>query len=115
MAKGYRHIRVQMAIPGLATYGSGMTPVPSEPATTGPEAIGPTNPKAIWEPGPYLRAIPKLFEHLRVVLGDEVELLHDVHERITPSRRSTCARSWRSTICSSWRTLCHLRRKTTSG
>ena len=26
MARGYRHIRVQMAIPGLATYGSGGTP-----------------------------------------------------------------------------------------
>ena len=86
MAKGYRHIRVQMAIPGLATYGSGTTPAPAEPAGAGPEVIGPTNPKSIWEPGPYLRAIPKLFEHLRTALGDEVELLHDVHERIAPSQ-----------------------------
>ncbi len=48
--------------------------------------IGPTNPRNIWEPGPYLRTLPKLFEHLRVALGEEVELLHDVHERITPSQ-----------------------------
>ena len=27
--------------------------------------------------------VPKLFEHLRTKLGDEVELLHDVHERVT--------------------------------
>ena len=27
--------------------------------------------------------LPKLFEHLRTTLGDEVELLHDVHERVT--------------------------------
>jgi len=27
--------------------------------------------------------VPKLFEHLRVKLGDDVELLHDVHERVT--------------------------------
>jgi len=27
--------------------------------------------------------VPKLFEYLRVKLGDEVELLHDVHERVT--------------------------------
>ena len=29
--------------------------------------------------------MPALFEHLRVSLGDEVELLHDVHERIPAS------------------------------
>src|SRR5947209_1747453 len=82
MAKGYRHIRVQVAIPGLATYGT--APERSEPA--GAEVLGPTNPKYVWEPGPYLRTLPKLFEHLRLSLGDEVELLHDVHERITPSQ-----------------------------
>ena len=47
------------------------------------EAIGPTNPRAIWEPAPYVRMLPKFFEHLRTKLGDEVELLHDVHERMT--------------------------------
>jgi mannonate dehydratase len=81
MAKGYRHIRVQVAIPGLATYGAGSR---AEPPRS--EAIGPTGPKSVWEPRPYLRTIPKLFEHLRVALGEEVELLHDVHERITPSQ-----------------------------
>jgi mannonate dehydratase len=81
MAKGYRHIRVQIAISGLATYGAAVS---REPTTT--EVIGPTNPKSIWEPGPYLRTVPKLFEHLRVALGEEVELLHDVHERISPSQ-----------------------------
>ena len=30
--------------------------------------------------------MPRLFEHLRAKLGDEVELLHDVHERISPSQ-----------------------------
>ena len=28
--------------------------------------------------------LPKLFEHLRTQLGDDVELLHDVHERVPP-------------------------------
>ena len=31
-----------------------------------------------------LRSIPALFEFLRSELGDEVELLHDVHERLAP-------------------------------
>ena len=81
MAKGYRHLRVQVAIPGFATYGAAAS---RESANA--EVIGPTNPKNIWEPGPYLRMVPKLFEHLRVTLGEEVELLHDVHERISPSQ-----------------------------
>jgi mannonate dehydratase len=81
MSKGYRHVRVQVGIPGLATYGTGPR---NEP--TNREVIGPTNPKYVWEPGPYLRTVPKLFEHLRSTLGDDVELLHDVHERITPNQ-----------------------------
>jgi mannonate dehydratase len=84
IAKGFRHIRVQVAIPGLATYGARPDTARTEPAM--PEVIGPTNPRSVWEPGPYLRTLPKLFEHLRSTLGDEVELLHDVHERISPSQ-----------------------------
>ena len=41
--------------------------------------------RAIWESAPYVRMLPKLFEHLRSKLGDEVELLHDVHERVPPN------------------------------
>ena len=81
MAKGYRHIRVQVGIPGLATYGAA-----GSRESANADVIGPTHPKNVWEPGPYLRTLPKLFEHLRVTLGDEVELLHDVHERISPSQ-----------------------------
>lgn len=32
----------------------------------------------------YIRAIPQLFEAVRIACGDRVELLHDVHERIQP-------------------------------
>jgi mannonate dehydratase len=38
----------------------------------------------IWEPRPYLQTIPRLFAHLRAELGDDIELFHDVHERLTP-------------------------------
>jgi mannonate dehydratase len=75
--RGFRHVRVQIAVPGLATYGTnsaapaqGDTPANRRPST--------------WEPGPYVRLVPRLFEHLRRQLGDEVELLHDVHERVPP-------------------------------
>lgn len=39
---------------------------------------------AYFDPAAYARSVPKLFEHLRNTLGDEVELLHDVHERLRP-------------------------------
>ncbi len=79
--QGFRHVRVQVATPGLAGYGAGGGTAPA--AGTANEAVGPTNPRAIWEPAPYVRMLPKFFEYLRSKLGEEVELLHDVHERIT--------------------------------
>ena len=33
---------------------------------------------------PYLKTTPKMFEHIRETCGDEVELLHDIHERVAP-------------------------------
>src|SRR5438876_2029710 len=81
MEQGFRHVRVQVATPGYAGYGAGGG-APASPGAQN-EAVGPTNPRAIWEPAPYVRMVPKLFDHLRTKLGDEVELLHDVHERVT--------------------------------
>ena len=76
---GFRHVRVQGGVPGMSTYGAR-----SDVAAGGSseEPIGPTNPRAIWESAGYVRMLPKLFEHLRTRLGDEVQLLHDVHERV---------------------------------
>jgi mannonate dehydratase len=74
MEKGYRHVRAQLAIPGLATYGSKVDPKAKlSNATT-----------LTWEPRAYVRTVPKLFEHLRNKLGNEVEFLHDMHERVPP-------------------------------
>src|SRR3954451_18186425 len=82
MEQGFRHVRVQVSTPGYASYGARST-APAPAASGRDEADGPTNPRAIWDPAPYVRMLPKFFEHLRGKLGDEVELLHDVHERIT--------------------------------
>jgi mannonate dehydratase len=80
MERGFRHVRVQVSTPGYASYGARSTAPAAGPTD---EVVGPTNPRAIWEPAPYVRMLPKFFEHLRSKLGDEVELLHDVHERVT--------------------------------
>ena len=83
MSLGFRHVRVQGGLAGLATYGaarSGAAAAAAAPASS--ETIGPTAPRDIWESAGYVRMLPKLFEHLRTKLGDEVQLLHDVHERV---------------------------------
>jgi mannonate dehydratase len=76
MERGYRYVRVHVAVPGYFTYGArgddGDTKTPVNQRTR------------LWEPAPYVRIVPRLFEHLRKQLGDEVELLHDVHERVPP-------------------------------
>lgn len=76
MEQGYRHVRVHVAVPGLSTYGAR--------STSGGASV-PANQRAeVWEPKPYVRIVPRLFEHLRSKIGDQVELLHDVHERVPP-------------------------------
>jgi len=77
MEQGYRHVRAQIAIPGQAAYGS--KGAPKAKSTPSGNAD-----KQTWEPRAYVRTVPKLFEHLRKKLGDEVELLHDMHERVPP-------------------------------
>jgi mannonate dehydratase len=77
MEAGWRHVRAQIAVEGLATYGAA--------AKRGADdAIADNARFETWEPRKYTRIVPRLFEHLRVELGDDVELLHDTHERIPP-------------------------------
>jgi mannonate dehydratase len=68
MAQGFRHVRVQVGVPGMAGYGA---------------AAANTN---TFEPAYYIRRALKLFEACRKQLGDEIELLHDVHERVSPNQ-----------------------------
>ncbi len=74
MAQGFRHVRVQVGVPGQAGYGAGGGAAQVEKLHDAP----------MFEPEDYLRRALKLLETARRELGDEVELLHDVHERISP-------------------------------
>jgi mannonate dehydratase len=87
--RGYRAIRVQVATPGYeaGSYGAGRASGPPDP----PELHASRRVRT-WEPTPYLRTIPKLFERVRQEVGDSVELLHDVHDRLTPIQVSHMAR-----------------------
>ena len=76
---GYRAIRVQCGVPGLdRTYGVGRGKMYYEPAEKG------CPPETRWSTQRYLTFVPTLFERLRREFGPEVQLLHDVHHRLTP-------------------------------
>jgi len=77
MEQGFRHVRVQVGVPGMEGYGS---------ARGGANAVKGLREGPVFESAPYVRRALKLFEECRKSLGEEVELLHDVHERVTPNQ-----------------------------
>ncbi len=83
MEQGFRYVRCQVSVPGYSTYGSSSKEPPGtegQQKTGYPQHLAPD--QRPWEPTAYCRIVPKLFDHLRSELGDEVELLHDIHERV---------------------------------
>lgn len=70
MEHGYRHIRIQMGGYGGQTIDQAK-----------PENAPQGN---YYDPRAYSRNMLKMIEHVRVQLGDEIELLHDIHERLHP-------------------------------
>ncbi|MFD1673875.1 enolase C-terminal domain-like protein [Alicyclobacillus fodiniaquatilis] len=69
MEQGYHYIRCQ-----LGGYGGRFAVQPLAGALPG----------AYYDPDVYARSIPTIFEHIRKKLGFEIELMHDIHERVTP-------------------------------
>jgi mannonate dehydratase len=86
---GYKAIRVQSGIPGLAsTYGVSKDARPYEPAEKGAR---PT--ESLWSTEAYIEHVPKLFARVREEFGPELHLLHDVHHRLTPIEAARVGRS----------------------
>ena len=85
---GYRAIRAQSGVPGLAsTYGVAKDKMYYEPA----DGALPT--ENIWSTEKYLDHTPKLFETLRDRFGFDHHLLHDVHHRLTPIEAARLGKS----------------------
>jgi len=92
MARGYKVLKVQVSAPGMEG-GYAVPPTERQRAATQQAYEAGLPPSEVWEPGPYVRTLPKLFEHLRKTLGDQIELLHDVHERVTASQAITLTKA----------------------
>jgi mannonate dehydratase len=77
MAQGFRHVRIQVGTPGMAGYGS----------PRGNQARIPSlHDQPVFEREAAKKRALALFEAARKELGDNIELLHDMHERYTPSQ-----------------------------
>ena len=70
MEQGFRYIRVQMGGYG-GTVSSMIKPKGAPPG-------------AYFDPRDYARRTLDMIEYVRAQVGNEVELLHDIHERLTP-------------------------------
>jgi len=82
MSEGARYVRAQVGVEGQATYGAGTA---SAETNAPPRLVGEGHfAGEFFEPAAYRRSVPKLFKYLREQLGDEIELLHDMHERLPP-------------------------------
>lgn len=75
MDQGFRHIRIQQG--GYGALGLAKQPDFKE-AAFGSSKDG------FMDEASYLKSVPKMFEVVRKRCGEEVELLHDVHERAQP-------------------------------
>lgn len=76
MAQGFRHVRVQVGLPGMAGYGA---------SRAGSTTIQALHSGPMFDRATAMRRNLKLLEICRQELGNEVELLHDMHERLTPN------------------------------
>ena len=75
LERGFRYIRIQRG-----GYGS---PHLSRKSDYKEAGFAPASDSTM-EVRPYVEGTVEMFEHIRSTFGDEVELLHDIHERIPP-------------------------------
>ena len=76
MERGFSYIRIQQG--GYGAVGSINDTPDFKAAGFGGETDNYMNERT------YLKSVPKLFETVRKRCGDEIELLHDIHERVQP-------------------------------
>lgn len=89
MANGYRHVRVQLAVPGFSGYGVNAE-TSEDVQKARPSGVAPS---PVFEPTPYLNNTVKMFDYLRSKIGFDVDLIHDVHERVPPTQALALAKA----------------------
>ncbi len=75
MEEGYRHVRIQLGGYGALNL--------ADQADFKEAGFGRPDDNYMNQ-HTYLSMVPRLFEHVRKACGEDVELLHDIHERVQP-------------------------------
>ena len=73
--EGFEHVRIQLGGYGAVNRSQ---QADFKEAGFGREADN------FMDPDPYLDGVPEMFARTREVVGDDIELLHDIHERVEP-------------------------------
>ncbi len=73
MEQKFKVVKVMVGVPGMSAYGP----------HSGPAFKG-LHPGPVFDPAPYMRLTLKVMQQCRQQLGEEIGLIHDVHERVTP-------------------------------
>lgn len=89
MEAGYRHVRVQLAVPGFSGYGVA-NPTADAILKARPDGVVAS---PVFEPTPYINNTVKMFDYLRSKIGFDVDLVHDVHERVPPTQALILAKA----------------------
>jgi mannonate dehydratase len=92
MAQGCQYVRVQMGGYGGQGWDGGLSQQATPATRIGGERTGRARraapegalPGAYFDDRSYPLSVQALFDHLRSALGFDIELLHDVHERLAP-------------------------------
>ncbi|MCX6624644.1 MAG: starvation-sensing protein RspA, partial [Acidobacteria bacterium] len=71
MAQGYRHVRVQLAVPGFSGYGAA-NPTSEENLRARPRDVASS---PVFEPTPYVNNTIRMFDYLRSKIGYDVDLI----------------------------------------
>jgi mannonate dehydratase len=73
MEQGFKVIKIMTGVPGMDAYGP----------RSGPALKG-LHDGPIFDSSPYIRHALQILEECRKQLGDEIGLIHDAHERVSP-------------------------------
>jgi len=87
--EGYHAVRLQCAIPGLkGTYGT----LGDKKDYYEMQSSRSLPPEQLWDTNKYLNFVPELFKKAREKYGYEIQLLHDVHSRLSPMEAGRLAK-----------------------
>lgn len=84
---GFKAVRVQVGIPGLAEIYGVTKSGEYEPARRAARPV-----EESWDTASYLRYLPTTLETVRQSCGQELHLIHDVHHRLSPAEAARLAK-----------------------